>query len=388
MSVPPPTAPQPPAPPTSRLRRSADDRVVAGVCGGIARDLRVDPLVIRIAAVVLALLGGLGALAYVVAVLIIPADGEEQPLLRRAVDGEDRSLALGLLVGAVVLWAIVSDGWFLGVRHGWWMGTVVLTGAIVFGVVKLLDGRRADGAPPVAPAVADASGPGEEPTLVAPVPPRPRSAGRIALGATLVGIGLVGAIGALAGDGVRWDVLMACAVIVIGATLVIVAPFGGARALIGAGIALAAVTGIAAAADLHLRGGVGERTYHPATAAELRTDYHLAVGRLEVDTRDVVLPAGTTRVHPELGFGELVVRVPDTARVEVDAHASGGEVEVLGRDANGLDTDLHVAPARGDGPLLVVDARVGFGHIAVVRGDDPVGRGPRRPAVIGVGGLR
>lgn len=375
MSVPPPS--------TTRLRRSESDRVIAGVCGGIARELHVDPLVVRLGAVVLTLLGGLGALAYVVAVLIVPADGEEAPLLRRAVDGEDRTLAVGLLIGAVVIWAVVSDGGILGFGHGWWLGTVLISGAIVLGVMKLLEGRRTgddDVPPPDAPTAVMPA--------VEPAQPRPRSAGRVALGATLVGIGIVGGIGALAGDGVRWDVLAACAVIVVGAVLVIAAPFGGARALIGIGIAIAAITGIAAAADLHLEGGVGERVYRPASAAELRTDYHLAVGRLEVDLRDVVLPDGTTRVHPELGFGELVVRVPEDARVEVDVHASGGEVEALGRDANGLDTDLHVAPARGSTPLLAVDARVGFGHIAVVRGDQEVGGRRGGPAVIGFGVAR
>lgn len=388
MSVPPPS--------TTRLRRSGSDRIIAGVCGGIARELRVDPLLVRIGAVVLTLLGGLGALAYVIAVLIVPADGEEAPLLRRAVDGEDRTLALGLLLSAVVIWAVVSDGGLLGFGHGWWLATVIISGALVLGAVKLLEGRRGDDAgPPAAdglPPAADAPTMSEAPTAVMPPvdpePPSPRSAGRVALGATLVGIGVVGGIGALAGDGVRWDVLAACGVIVIGAVLVIAAPFGGARALIGGGIALAAITGIAAAADLHLEGGVGERVYRPASAAELRTDYHLSVGRLELDLRDVVLPDGTTRVHPELGVGELVVRVPEGARVEVDAHASGGEIEALGRDTNGMDTDLHVAPVPGSGPLLAVDARVGFGHIAVVRGDQRVGGRSGGPAVIGFGGGR
>lgn len=397
----------PPPSTSTALRRSGDDRIVAGVCGGIARELHVDPLVVRIIAVVLAAAGGIGALAYVVAVLIVPADGEQDPLLRRAIDGQERLLAAGLVLLALPLWAIVSDGWFLGLGHGWGFGWLVVVGLGVLLYVRHTERRRETGtsdgaAPDVAPLAAPAdddpdSDAVEAPTLVQePVAPPPappsRSGGRIALGATLIGIGVVGAVGAIAGDGVRWDVLLACAVIVAGAVLVIAAPFGGARALIPLGLVLATVTGIAAAADLDLRGGVGERHYTPATAGELRTEYHLAAGQMTLDLRDVEFPDGATRVAPEMGFGELIVRLPRTVRAEVDAHVAGGEIEALGREGNGMDTDVHVPPVAGTGPLVQVDARVGFGHIAVVRGNDAVPRGPRGdtggPGIAVLGGLR
>ncbi len=57
------------------LRRSRVDRQVAGVCGGIARYLGTDPVLIRVAWVVLTVVPGailLGVLAYLVAWLIIP----------------------------------------------------------------------------------------------------------------------------------------------------------------------------------------------------------------------------------------------------------------------------------------------------------------------------
>src|SRR2546428_8842047 len=46
------------------LRRSRDDRVIAGVCGGLGRYLGVDPVLLRVAFVVLALGGGAGFLIY------------------------------------------------------------------------------------------------------------------------------------------------------------------------------------------------------------------------------------------------------------------------------------------------------------------------------------
>ncbi|HEX4189577.1 MAG TPA: PspC domain-containing protein [Marmoricola sp.] len=56
-----------------RLMRTPDDQMVAGVCGGLARYLGVDPTLVRVAAVV-ALVFGLPAtlIAYVVAWAIMP----------------------------------------------------------------------------------------------------------------------------------------------------------------------------------------------------------------------------------------------------------------------------------------------------------------------------
>ncbi|MGH9326830.1 MAG: PspC domain-containing protein [Terriglobia bacterium] len=54
--------------------RSADDRKIAGVCGGLANYLDVDATLIRLAWIMLALLGGCGFIGYLVAWVIIPLD--------------------------------------------------------------------------------------------------------------------------------------------------------------------------------------------------------------------------------------------------------------------------------------------------------------------------
>ena len=56
----------------SRLRRSTDDRMVAGVCAGIADYFNVDPTLIRLALVLFTVLGGSGILLYVILWLILP----------------------------------------------------------------------------------------------------------------------------------------------------------------------------------------------------------------------------------------------------------------------------------------------------------------------------
>lgn len=62
------------SPPRPLLHRSSDDRLVAGVCGGIARFLGIDPLWPRLVFVVLALAWGSGVALYILVWWMIPAD--------------------------------------------------------------------------------------------------------------------------------------------------------------------------------------------------------------------------------------------------------------------------------------------------------------------------
>jgi phage shock protein C len=55
-----------------RIYRSPDDRVIAGVCGGLGEYFTTDPVIIRLILVVLVLFGGSGIVLYLLAWLLIP----------------------------------------------------------------------------------------------------------------------------------------------------------------------------------------------------------------------------------------------------------------------------------------------------------------------------
>ena len=61
---------------TKRIYRSKSDRKIAGVCGGLAAYLNVDPTIVRLVAVLLALAGSFGFWAYVIAAIVIPEEPE------------------------------------------------------------------------------------------------------------------------------------------------------------------------------------------------------------------------------------------------------------------------------------------------------------------------
>ncbi|HEX6425733.1 MAG TPA: PspC domain-containing protein [Acidimicrobiales bacterium] len=58
------------------LTRRPDEHMVAGVCAGVARWLGVDPLVVRLAAVIMALANGVGIALYVLAWVLLPEGGD------------------------------------------------------------------------------------------------------------------------------------------------------------------------------------------------------------------------------------------------------------------------------------------------------------------------
>ena len=56
-----------------KLYRSVNDKKIAGVCGGLAKYLNIDPTVIRVIWALIAV-GGAGILAYIICALIIPEE--------------------------------------------------------------------------------------------------------------------------------------------------------------------------------------------------------------------------------------------------------------------------------------------------------------------------
>ena len=91
------------------LRRSRRDRVLSGVCGGIAEAYGSDPTAIRILAVILAIFTGIVPMLviYLAAAVLMPEatedEGSEHPLTRRHLEPGQGALIVGavLIIGGV-----------------------------------------------------------------------------------------------------------------------------------------------------------------------------------------------------------------------------------------------------------------------------------------------
>jgi len=152
-----------------RLCKSRTNRMIDGVCGGVAEYFGLDPTLVRIAWVLLTLLGGSGILLYIAGMIIMPTgpyplNPADQPASNISSSSNHKFWGI-LLVVVGSLWLMSN----LGIWHRWWgiswdllLPTVlVLAGvAFLFGGRNYLSRRQAeasnDPAQPDANASADA----------------------------------------------------------------------------------------------------------------------------------------------------------------------------------------------------------------------------------------
>ena len=154
MSTSDPTSPAPPSPTAtdgffSSVRRAGlvrtQERWIAGVGGGLARRLGIDPLVVRGIFLVSALIGGLGVVLYAIAWMLLPEESDGRIHLQELFKGHADIAVLGaavLLVSGLTMTGGLGTSWYLGNSGDvqWWRGLVWL--GIVVTVVALVVSRR------------------------------------------------------------------------------------------------------------------------------------------------------------------------------------------------------------------------------------------------------
>jgi phage shock protein PspC (stress-responsive transcriptional regulator) len=290
-------------PTIKRLERSRSDRMLAGVCGGLASYFEIHPAFYRVGFVVLTLLGGAGILIYVAAALVMPAEGQADSVASAALRGRrDRPwplIGLGLLaVGAAVLLSQATL-W----PHGDAWVVLLLAGGAILWITRHGTTSETTDATELA-----------------------------------------------AADSHRIRRVFRGIAIVVGSLIALV---------------LAAAAIFAAVVHVHVGRGIGERSYTVAGVEDLRDNYRLGIGSLRLDLRDVRFPKGETHVGARVDVGDLKVIVPPGVALRVHGDAQFGQVHLLGRTAEGssVDENLNEAGVR----VLVLDAHVGAGALHVAR---------------------
>lgn len=411
MTSTPPEAPPPPPPPgdpgprvtgdqardLGRLRRSRADRKVAGVAGGLARHLDVDPLILRVAFVVLVFFGGAGLILYGACWLLVPEDDAERAPFH--LDERTRSVAL-IIVGVIAAFALIGDSW-----GAFWFPWPVAIVALV--ALWLLTRNQQQAAPPP-PGTTTPPAPSGQPFVppasayvpptsayvppkssyvpptsayVPPTPvkpfheyvrtPNPRKRGPILFWFTLALIALtMGVLGMLdlAGAGIADPAYPAAAVAICGVMLAVGAFFGRAGGIIALGlVASLGLAGATAAQEID----ADKVTETPQSAAEVDARYSLGMGEQRIDLSEVAdveeLDGRTIEVDGDLGSIDIVV--PEGVRVAVDARISGfGSVKLFGDERSGIEPeDQHTTAGSPGGPTIALDIDLGVGVIEVTQ---------------------
>jgi hypothetical protein len=173
---------------------------------------------------------------------------------------------------------------------------------------------------------------------------------------------------------IAWELVLPAGIIVIGVALLAGVRGPVRSGLIGLGVVLAVVAVVAMAIP-SLAFTAGERQVTPGSVAELERTYEPGAGVLQLDLRDLDLPAGTTTVAARVNFGELVVTVPSDVAVTGEASVRVGEVDTFTRTAAGFAPSVALdEPGDGTGEsgdaaerTLELDLEVGFGRVEVRR---------------------
>jgi phage shock protein PspC (stress-responsive transcriptional regulator) len=361
-----------------RIRRTRDKRI-AGVGGGLGVHLDIDPVIVRVAFVVLTFFGGVGLLLYIAGWLLIPEEGNDWAKV--ALDRRSRTVALALvgLLGLVLL-----------IRHSWWgsgfpWGVILVAGLVVL-VATLLPGRRSLRQPDAAPGPTPGSGavdpdaatteqavpPGYAPPPVQPRPVNPRKRGPIlfwfALALMAVALGALGVVD-LAGADVPPSAYPALVLTLSGVVLLVGAFFGRAGGMVLVGLLATVVTIGSTVAD---RWDPHKQIERPTAAAAVPAAYHLDMGDLVVDLTRVRNPRALDGRTIEVtgGVGQLDIRVPAGVTVVTRAQISGaGGITTFGEDTGGFDTSVDSVHDGGAGaPTLTIDAHLHIGAITFVTG--------------------
>ena len=114
-----------------RFTRSAGDRVLTGVAGGIGERLGIDPVVVRLAFVVLTLAGGVGVLLYLAAALVSRAPDPARAPPRPPRASALQAISVGMVVAGILLFLREAGLWF-GDGVVWPAALAVLGSAVVW----------------------------------------------------------------------------------------------------------------------------------------------------------------------------------------------------------------------------------------------------------------
>ena len=395
------------------IRRRTHDKWIAGVCSGLADRLGIDPVIVRVALVILTMLGGAGIAIYLVAWALLPNDRDEVPAQRALRDGHGGSIVLLVFAGL----ALFGDSAFGGT---WWSGGpgwgfpwgLVLVGLLIWWLVQRSDNRPdADqrvmnqqlgapttGAPTTSVPSPAASGPamatgGRAPSTAPPSPTGPvpvsynpvsykrlrrRSGGPLM---ALIAIGLaLATYGSLlwAGAELNWTgdhqaIAFAGSLAAMGLLMVVLGIAGwrpGFVTFLAIVLSIAALSTAAVPNGIHLGGRIGDATWAP-TSVSGDANYQLGVGNGVLNLSGLPTEGlSEAKIPAYVGMGELKVVVPQDLTVKVVGHVGLGEI-LLPNDAGSSGqsgSDVSRSVVIGDGPTeVVVDAGVGIGQLTVVK---------------------
>jgi phage shock protein PspC (stress-responsive transcriptional regulator) len=386
----------------SRPRRPHRGRKIAGVAEGIAERYRIDPVIVRVAFVAMALCNGAGVFIYLLGWLGLPQEDDEVSPVE-ALFGQGRSSTPIPLTVLLCLALFPATGFFFDGGFTMVAGVLLSVGAVYLlhrnrgelnrpaqttktafatdQVTSMSQEKTADTPPAwdplgAAPFAWDLPEPGQS---VAPAPQFPPVRRRSRSPVTGVTIGLVLLVVAgsvIAGPYNEWLTplhTLGLAVGVMGLGLLAGAFTRGGRGLIGLVIPLSLIGVFGTLVSLDGVGSsdhIGDVADNPTAIEKVLPRYDTKAGTIDLDLTGLPT-SGRVETEVYAALGDVQVRVPKNADVEVRCEAEVGSVQCLTKQSDGKQPPFEVKDDGADGAgglKIVLNAHVGLGEVRVDRG--------------------
>jgi phage shock protein PspC (stress-responsive transcriptional regulator) len=404
------TGSQQPAPPTVRpLLRSRDDRVLAGVAGGLGRWLDVDPVIFRVTFGVLSLFGGLGILAYLVGYLLIPDESTGEALVSprlmpdlRRLTHQQRALLGWGAAGVCVLIAIAG-------HRSTTVAVLIIVAAVAVLSARAQTPRTQQAQPLRTP---EAYGPQPEyayspppgsavPTSAAftapteqastwqphqswqpqpihrepaPAPQfliknRGRRLNKALISAAVLAVGVYLILGRAGAYDPTLLAAMAVGLTALGAGLAATAWYARSRGALVLGVVLTALLLAGSAIQGNAGSSIGQRHWTPTATTAIPATYRLGAGDATLDLTQLGSAALGRTIKVSMGIGQLTVIVPNGLPVSVYAHVPVGDFRIFG---NQYDNDpvrqTVYTPGWTAATGIRIEAQLRIGNVEVRHG--------------------
>ncbi|NJD76429.1 MAG: PspC domain-containing protein [Candidatus Methanoperedens sp.] len=117
----------------ARLTKSRTDKVIDGVCGGIAEYFNIDPVIVRLVFVIFLFMNGLGILLYIILAIIMPKDDRADQLPGEAIQENVQEMGERLKEAGEKFGSTLSEKSEQGVaRHARWLGVLLILLGLYF----------------------------------------------------------------------------------------------------------------------------------------------------------------------------------------------------------------------------------------------------------------
>ena len=118
----------------NKVYRSKSNKIIGGVCGGIAEYFNIDALIVRLFWVFFTLVGGAGIIAYIAALIIMPENPDQEEIKKVKTNGVDGAKLWGsiLIIFGIIL--LIRQTGFFYHFYFWDIPWKVLIGSLLVGL--------------------------------------------------------------------------------------------------------------------------------------------------------------------------------------------------------------------------------------------------------------